>query len=217
MTLLVFDCDGVLVDSEPIANEILARTLTSLGRPMSAAESMRTQVGKSLVDILRETREITGRHIPDDVGAAMNRELFARLRTDLRAMDGVREALAALPQPRCVASSSVPERIALALETTGLAPFFERCFSAVEVRHGKPAPDLFLHAARALRSAPGDCIVIEDSVAGARAAAAAGMRCIGFTGGGHANDALAARLTDAGAAIVISHMRDLPDAVARLC
>ncbi len=213
MTLLIFDCDGVLVDSEPIANEILAETLTALGRPMTAAESMRTQIGKSLADILRETREITGRDVPDDVGARMNERLFARFRADLRAMTGLADALALLPQPRCVASSSLPERIALALEVAELDPFFDRRFSASEVARGKPAPDLFLHAARAMGYAPGDCVVIEDSVAGAQGARAADMRCIGFVGGGHADETLAPRLRDAGAKTVIAHMRDLPAAV----
>ena len=216
MTLLVFDCDGVLVDSEPIANAVLADMLTSLGRPMTAAASMRTQIGKSLADILAETRAITGREIPDDIVAAMNERLFARFRAELRAMDGLTAALEKLPHPRCVASSSVPDRIALALETTGLAPWFARRFSAVEVKRGKPAPDLFLHAARQMGFASPDCIVIEDSIAGARAARAAGMACIGFAGGGHADDGLAARLTEAGAEIVIGQMRDLPDAVAKL-
>ena len=216
MTLLIFDCDGVLVDSEPLANAILAEMLTSLGRPITTEESMRTQIGKSLADILRETREMTGRDIPENVGAAMNEQLFARFRTDLRAMAGVAEALDALPHSRCLASSSQPARIALALETTRLAGYFDRRFSAVEVKRGKPAPDLFLHAAREMEFAPSRCIVIEDSVAGAQAAHAAKMRCIGFVGGGHVDEGLAGRLKEAGAKIVVAHMRDLPDAVARL-
>jgi HAD superfamily hydrolase (TIGR01509 family) len=216
MTLLIFDCDGVLVDSEPLANEILAEMLTALGRPMTAAESMRTQIGKSLADILRETRAMTGREIPDDVGAAMNAKLFARFRDDLRAMPDVAGALDALPFPRCLASSSQPARIALALEVTGLAPLFDRRFSAVEVERGKPAPDLFLHAAHEMGFAPSDCIVVEDSVAGAQAARAADMRCIGFTGGGHADAGLTARLREAGAKIVVAHMHDLPAAVGGL-
>ena len=168
---------------------------------------MRTQIGKSLADILRETREITGRDAGEDVGARMNERLFARFRTDLQAMEGAAQALAALPHPRCLASSSIPARIALALEVTGLDRFFDRRFSAVEVKRGKPAPDLFLHAAREMGFAPANCIVIEDSVAGAQAARAADMRCIGFAGGGHADAELAARLTEAGAKIVVAHMR----------
>ena len=216
MTLLVFDCDGVLVDSEPIANEILAETLTALGRPMTAAESMRDLVGRRLADILAETAAMTGRPVPPDAGEDMNARLFARFRRDLRAMDGVAEAIAQMPEPRCVASSSQPERIDLALETTGLLPLFPRRFSAVEVARGKPAPDLFLHAARQMGFAPEDCIVIEDSLAGVEAGVAAGMPTIGFAGGGHAGPDLAARLERAGARLAITGMRDLPAAVATL-
>jgi len=216
MNLLIFDCDGVLVDSEPLANAILAETLTALGRPMTAAESMRTQIGKSLADILRETSDIVGRPIPDTVGAAMNERLFVRFRQELRAIDGVEEALARLPQARCLASSSRPERIDLTLDVTGLARWFERRFSAVQVARGKPAPDLFLLAAREMGFTPGDALVIEDSVAGVAAARAAGMPAIGFVGGGHAGPDLAGRLTEAGARRVIAHMRELPGAVAAL-
>jgi HAD superfamily hydrolase (TIGR01509 family) len=216
MNLLIFDCDGVLVDSEKIANEILAETLTSLGRPMTTAQSIQTQVGMSLADILSETRAFLGREIPDDVGAVMNEKLFARFERDLRAMDGLVPALDALPHPRCVASSSQPARIALALEVTGLDPYFERRFSAAEVPHGKPAPDLFLHAAHEMGAAPAAAIVIEDSVAGVLAASAAGMRAIGFVGGGHADAALAQKLAQAGAKIVIAHLRELPAAIATL-
>lgn len=216
MNLLIFDCDGVLVDSEPLANAILAETLTALGRPMTAAESMRTQIGRSLADILRETSAIVGRPIPDTVGATMNERLFVRFRQELRAIEGVEEALARLPQPRCLASSSRPERIDLALETTGLARWFEHRFSAVHVARGKPAPDLFLLAAREMGFAPSNALVIEDSVAGVAAARAAGMPAIGFVGGGHAGPDLAGRLMEAGARQVIAHMRDLPGAVAAL-
>ena len=216
MNLLIFDCGGMLVDSEPLANAILAETLTALGRPMTAAEGMRTQIGKSLADILRETSDIVGRPIPDTVGAAMNERLFVRFRQELRAIDGVEEALARLPQALCLASSSRPERIDLALEVTGLARWFERRFSAVQVARGKPAPDLFLLAAREMGFAPGDALVIEDSVAGVAAARAAGMPAIGFVGGGHAGPDLAGRLMEAGARRVIAHMRDLPGAVAAL-
>ncbi len=214
--LLIFDCDGVLVDSEPLANEILAETLTALGRPMTAAESMRTQVGRSLADILRETSALVGRPIPDDAGAAMNARLFARFRDELRAIDGVAQALEVLPQPRCLASSSRPERIDLALSVTGLDRYFKRRFSAIQVTRGKPAPDLFLLAAREMGVRPAQALVIEDSVAGVQAAQAAGMRAIGFVGGGHAGPDLGGRLEAAGAARVIAHMRDLPATIAEL-
>ena len=216
MTLLIFDCDGVLVDSEPIANEILAETLTALGRPMTAAESMRTQIGKALADILRETSDIVGRVVPDNVGAEMNERLFLRFRQELKPIEGVADALAALPQRRCLASSSRPERIDLALAVTGLGGFFERRFSAVRVARGKPAPDLFLLAASEMGAEPTSAVVIEDSVSGVVGARAAGMRVIGFVGGGHAGPDLARRLEEAGADRVIAHMRELPETVAAL-
>jgi HAD superfamily hydrolase (TIGR01509 family) len=216
VTLLIFDCDGVLVDSEPIANEILAETLTALGRPMTAAECMRSQIGKALSDILRETSDIVGRAIPDDVGAQMNERLFLRFRRELQPIEGVAEALDRLRQRRCLASSSRPERIDLALAATGLDHYFDRRFSAVQVARGKPAPDLFLLAAREMGAEPTSAVVIEDSVSGVIGARAAGMRVIGFVGGGHAGADLAQRLADAGADRVIAHMRDLPATVAAL-
>ena len=216
MTLLIFDCDGVLVDSEPIANEVLAETLTALGRPMTAADSVRTQIGKPLSDILRETSEIVGRPMPQSIGADMNERLFARFRRELRAMDGVADALARLPQRRCLASSSRPERIDLALAVTALDRFFHRRFSAVQVAHGKPAPDLFLLAAHEMGAEAASAVVMEDSVSGVIGARAAGMRVIGFVGGGHATPDLAYRLVEAGADRVIAHMRELPTTVAAL-
>lgn len=214
MTILIFDCDGVLVDSETIANEELAETLTALGRPMTAAECMRAQIGRSLSDILRETAEIVGRPIPEGAAEEMNERLFVRFRAELRAIEGVADAIAALPHPRCLASSSRPERIDLALATTGLDALFQKRFSATQAARGKPAPDLFLLAAREMDAH--SAIVIEDSVAGVQAARAAGMMAIGFVGGGHADQDLASRLSAAGAARVIAHMRDLPPTIASL-
>lgn len=216
VTLLIFDCDGVLVDSEPIANKILSETLTALGRPITARECLRTQVGRSLADILRETEALVGHVLPGNVADEMNARLFARFRRELRAIEGVAEALAALPGPRCLASSSRPERIDLALSVTGLASSFQHRFSAIQVAHGKPAPDLFLLAAHEMGAAPSRAIVIEDSVAGVVAARAAGMRAIGFVGGGHATSDLAARLKAAGAEHVIAVMRDLPATISSL-
>lgn len=216
MDLLIFDCDGVLVDSEPLANEVLAETLSALGRPMTRAQSMRTQIGKSLADILRETAEIIGRPVPEQVGLAMNERLIQRFTSELRAIDGVAAALDALGQPRCLASSSRPERIEAALAATGLGGYFAHRFSATQVARGKPAPDLFLFAARQMGARPSETLVIEDSVAGVQAARAAGMPAIGFIGGGHADGRLGERLAAAGAACVIAHMRDLPGAVEAL-
>ena len=217
MTLLIFDCDGVLVDSEVNANAVLAELMTSLGAPMTVADSLRIFMGKSLRDVLATAAHILGRPVPDDVGERMGDLLFARLRAELRPIDGVADAIAALPYPRCVASSSAMARIGLSLEATGLARLFEgRVFSATQVAQGKPAPDLFLFAAQAMGISPRDSIVIEDSRAGVTAALRAGMRVIGFAGAGHADAAMAAGLSAAGAHAVIDAMADLPATVERL-
>ncbi len=215
-TLLIFDCDGVLVDSELIANALLVDLLGSLGHQISVADSIRIFGGRSLKDVLALAAELTGRAVPEETSAHFGKRLFARFRTELQAVAGVREAIAALPHRRCVASGSHPERLRLSLEVSGLAPLFDAVFSATQVARGKPAPDLFLFAAASLGQAPPDCIVIEDQPRGVEAGRAAGMHVIGFAGASHATDDLAARLEAAGALRVIRTMTDLPTAVAAL-
>ncbi len=147
----------------------------------------------------------------------MNALLLDRLKNDLRPVEGVAAAIAALPYPRCVASSSQPERIRLSLAVTGLALLFgDRIFSATQVENGKPAPDLFLYAAKECGSPPAQTIVIEDSPAGIIAAHRAGMKAIGFAGASHADARLAQALELAGAESVIDKMADLPRAVENL-
>jgi HAD superfamily hydrolase (TIGR01509 family) len=217
VTLLIFDCDGVLVDSEMIALGILAKMLNELGSPITLADCRLRFMGKSTADVLADVEEMLGRPVPAEVGEGMQTLLFERLRRELRPVRDVREVISALAYPVCVASSSQPERIALSLEVTGLVPFFAgRIFSASEVRHGKPAPDLFLHVAARLRVEPGAAIVIEDSPAGVTAARRAGMGVIGFAGASHADADLAAMLFAAGASEVLTRMTDLPAAIERL-
>jgi HAD superfamily hydrolase (TIGR01509 family) len=214
MTLLVFDCDGVLVDSELIAHGVLAELLTRLGRPITMDEALRTFSGRSREDTIRLTGELLGRPIPEQDGALARAKMLDVFRRELKPVAGIREAIAALPYGRCVASSSDPERLRLSLDVTGLTPLFgDHVFSAAQVAHGKPAPDLFLHAAHAMGEAPPNCIVIEDSVLGVEAGVAAGMTVVGFAGAAHASDALAARLAQAGAHEVIRRMADLPQLV----
>lgn len=211
--LLIFDCDGVLVDSEALACRLDAETLTGLGFPYSAEEIIAQFVGVSLKDMMARIEAEHGRRLPEDFGERLNRTLFTRFEAELQPIPGVRDAILALPHPRCVASSSAPERIALSLRVTGLADLFTSVFSATEVARGKPAPDLFLHAASRMGFSPDNCLVIEDSSAGIRAARAAGMRVIGFTGGSHCGPAHADKLRAAGAPIVLERMADLPEAV----
>jgi HAD superfamily hydrolase (TIGR01509 family) len=213
MTLLIFDCDGVLVDSEHLACAAL-EVMTTLGHSMTADEAMRTFAGRSLKDVLARAERLLSRPIPKDLGEQAAVQLMARFRRELQAVAGVKEAIAALPYRRCVASSSDPSRLTLSLDVTGLSALFgNNVFSAVEVANGKPAPDLFLLAARRLGEDPSSCIVIEDSVLGVEAAGAAGMAAIGFAGASHANQGLAERLAAAGAEPVIHSMANLPAAV----
>lgn len=217
MTLLIFDCDGVLVDSEVIAFEVLAHMLATLGKPLSLEECRRRFIGRRTPEVLAEIEQELGHPIPEDIGARMKALLFARFRRELRPVTGVKQALAHVPPPICVASSSAPDRISISLAVTGLAAFFgDHVFSAEQVAHGKPAPDLFLFAARAMGVAPTDSIVIEDSPAGVQAGRRAGMGIIGFAGASHAGAALAKSLRAAGADIVIGNMAELPAALERI-
>jgi HAD superfamily hydrolase (TIGR01509 family) len=217
MTLLIFDCDGVLVDSEVIAFDVLRQMLATLGKPMSLAECRQRFMGRRTPDVLAEIERELGRPIPADMGARMKALLFERFRHELHAVAGVKDAISRLAGPICVASSSSPERIALSLDVTGLAPLFgDHVFSAEQVPEGKPAPDLFLFAAKSMGVAPRDTIVIEDSAAGVLAARRAGMAVIGFAGASHADDTLVTALHAAGAAAVLTSMADLPGTIEKL-
>lgn len=213
--LVIFDCDGVLVDSELLGCQVDAQFLTALGFPYSFDDILRNFVGKSMSDMIAHIESEHNRKLPADVGAQLNRELFARFETELQPIPRIRETILALPYRRCVASSSTPERIALSLRLTRLDDLFANVFSATEVKRGKPAPDLFLHAALRMSAQPAECIVVEDSPAGVEGARAAGMRVIGFTGGGHCGPAHHERLREAGAHDVIDDMSALPETVRR--
>ncbi|MEJ2434426.1 MAG: HAD family hydrolase [Pseudolabrys sp.] len=217
MTLLIFDCDGVLVDSELLAHAAIAELMAELGRPMSMQQALATFSGKRLRDALSAAEAWLDRPVPPDLAAKAGERLLATLRRELKPVAGGKQAIAALPYARCVASSSTRQRLEVSLDVTGLAPLFGgNVFSADEVARGKPAPDLFLFAAQRLGAPPAGCIVIEDSPLGVEAALAAGMQAIGFAGASHATDALAERLRQAGAANVTRAMADLPPAVTRL-
>ena len=217
MTLLIFDCDGVLVDSEVIALETLCELMASLGRPMTIDEAMASFAGGSLADTLATAARLLGQPVPAETGSLFGRRLLDRFRRELRPVDGVRDAILALPYRRCVASSSSPERLHVSLDITGLAPLFgDHVFSAVQVANGKPAPDLYLLAARSMDTPPSDCIVVEDTARGVAAGRAAGMQVIGFVGAAHATPDLGEDLERAGAQIIIRAMHELPTVVQRL-
>jgi len=217
MTLLIYDCDGVLVDSEALASSALAELMTTLGHPMSAAECNRVFGGRSVQDVLARAAQILGHRIPQHLGRDAAERLMGRFRRELKPVQGAADAIAALPYARCVCSSSSPERLSLSLDVTGLAPLFgDRVYSAAQVSRGKPAPDLFLFAADTIGVAPSQAIVIEDSILGIEAARAAGMTSIGFTGASHVMDDLAGELAAAGAQAIVTRMAELPFAVSRL-
>ena len=215
--LVIYDCDGVLVDSELLSNAILAEMMRDLGCPMDVAGSLAVFAGQSLADVVRTAERLVGRPVPSGWGAGWQRAVLARFETELRPVEGVTAAVRALPGPRCVASSSHPDRLARALALTGLTPLFApHVFSAASVENGKPAPDLFLYAAARMGVVPSRALVVEDSRAGVAAARAAGMRVVGFAGASHAGPVHADGLRDAGCDAVIVAMADLPATVRRL-
>jgi HAD superfamily hydrolase (TIGR01509 family) len=209
--LVIFDCDGVLVDSEPIAVRIDVEMLAELGISMSEAEVIERYVGRSPEVILAEAEARLGGRVPDgwfDRGEARIREAYA---TELHPVDGIVEALEAIDLPVCVASSSGHENLRFKLELTGLYDRFAgHIFSATEVANGKPAPDLFLHAAARMGADPSDCVVVEDSRYGVQAARAAGMDVLGYAGGLTPPGALEGPRT-----VVFDDMRTLPELIRR--
>ena len=216
--LIIFDCDGVLVDSEPLAMRIMLETIAEAGAVIDADDAYEAFLGKSLASICEFLRH--DHRIDFDVAALerMRMRLYDAIRNELHAIPGVAEALGTVGRPFCVASSSQPERLALALEVTGLSRFFNgNVFSATMVERGKPAPDLFLHAAREMQVSPADCIVVEDSPAGIRSALSAGMEVFGFTGGSHAQSASHRHQLEAlGPRLVFRDMRQLPGLIRNL-
>ncbi len=179
--LVIFDCDGVLVDSEPLSNRILAERLTAIGLPTTTERSMADYMGRSWASCAALIEQRLGRALPEGFADGYHAELFEALRRELRPVPGVEAALDEIGAPACVASSGAHEKIRASLGATGLLSRFEgRIFSAADVEHGKPAPDLFLHAARVLGAAPARCLVVEDAVAGVQAGRAAGMDVLGY-------------------------------------
>ncbi|MEU5767146.1 HAD family hydrolase [Streptomyces asoensis] len=207
--LVIFDNDGVLVDSEPISNRLLAAYLTELGHPTSYEDSVRDYMGSAMHRIHDLVHERTGQRLPAEFDDTFHRRVFGAFEAELEPVQGAVDVLAKLAAdgvPYCVASSGSHERIRVGHRKTGLDRFFDdaRIFSSQDVGKGKPAPDLFLHAARRMGVAPERCAVVEDSPLGVQAAVAAGMDVYGFTA-----MTPAARL--AGATRLFSELADLPD------
>jgi HAD superfamily hydrolase (TIGR01509 family) len=208
--MVIFDCNGVLVDSEPLATSIVSQEFMRAGFPLTPDIVARYFTGRRPADMFAEVEIAAGRKLPPGFAATVASATLRRFRAELRATAHMAQALSWLRGPKCVASSSSFDRIRVSLESTDLIRYFEPyLFSATEVRQGKPAPDLFLHAAAKMHVAPRDCIVVEDSAVGVAAGVAAGMTAIGFIGGSHAGPRLAEQLRTAGARAVISDMRAL--------
>jgi HAD superfamily hydrolase (TIGR01509 family) len=215
--LVIFDCDGVLVDSEVISCRAHAETLTRHGYPITPDGVLKRFLGVSD----REARQIVeaeiGRRLPDDFEAQVKHATLSFYADDLNAIAHVGDAIAALDIPKCVASSGTPEKIRHGLTCAGLydqlAPHI---FSAMQVKRGKPAPDIFLFAAEQMGASPARCVVIEDSMHGVTGARAAGMTVLGFYGGSHCTPEHEAGLRKAGAAVTFADMRELPGLIARI-
>ena len=207
--LIIFDCDGVLVDSELLSCRCLCEALAGCGIDVGLEETLDLFLGRSL-DAVLEHYQGLGRSIPRQFPAELMVNVQETFRSALCPIDGIGSVLEGLKIPHCVASSSTLDRVSLSLSLTGLARHFgDRLYTAQMVDRGKPAPDLFLYAARRMQADPSRTLVIEDSVSGVRAAKAAGMTVWGFVGGSHyrSRDGRAS-LRDAGADRVFARMAD---------
>jgi HAD superfamily hydrolase (TIGR01509 family) len=215
--LVIFDCDGVLVDSEVISCRAHAETLTRHGYPITAEQVFHRFLGRSTRQANMEVEAELGRALPDDFHLQLQDELFRSFEADLEAVPHIHAALDEINQAICVASSGTPEKIRHGLTCAGLydqlAPHI---FSATQVSRGKPAPDLFLFAAEQMKVQPAQCLVIEDSVPGVTGGRAAGMTVLGFHGGSHCQPGHAEVLRAAGAAMIFDDMRQLPALIARI-
>ena len=215
--LIVFDCDGVIVDSEIIAAAVDAEFLTEAGYSITPAEVNRRFAGLTSREIAAIVEGEIGRPLPDEFFESVRQETDLRLATEVKAVPGINEVLDRLEgSPRCVASNSSSERIAISLKKTLLYDrFAPHIFSAVEVgtREPKPSPNVYRYAFEQFRVAPRDAVVIEDSFPGVTAARAAGARVVGFTGASHTFPGHADLLTAAGAETVIRRLADLPAVV----
>jgi HAD superfamily hydrolase (TIGR01509 family) len=209
--LVIFDCDGVLVDSEVISCHAHAETLTHHGYPITPDQVLARFLGMSDREARLSIEAEIGRKLPDDFEAMNMSVALDRYARDLRPISHVDDAIDAIGLPKCVASSGTPEKIRHGLTCAGL---FDRLaphiFSATQVTRGKPAPDLFLFAAKQMQSSPGRCLVVEDSVPGVTGARAAGMTVLGFHGGSHCRAGHDAMLRAAGANGTFDDMRQLP-------
>jgi HAD superfamily hydrolase (TIGR01509 family) len=209
--LVIFDCDGVLIDSERLAVKVDVLVLRELGWPVSEAEVIERFMGRSDRDTRAAIEAQLGRTLPPGWQETVNARYEEAFAAELAPVAGVQEALDQITVPTCVASSGTHEHLRYTLRLTGLYERFAgRIFSAEDVASGKPAPDLFLHAAASMSARPAACVVVEDSRSGVDAARAAGMRVLAFAGGLTPSD-----LLDGPNTTVFADMRELPGLVER--
>lgn len=209
--LTIFDCDGVLIDSEIVSAEVSAAAFTEAGYAITAKEVNERFVGLTGPQIMALVQEEIGRALPPDFEARTDAEIDRRLAA-VKAIEGIHDVLDLLEGPRCICSNSAASRLKVSLTAVGLWDRFKPyVFSARDVGEGrgKPHPDVFLHAARTFEVDPAHVVVVEDSVPGVTGAVAAGMRVIGFIGGGHTWPGHGELLMEAGAETVVRRMRDV--------
>ena len=197
----IFDFDGVIADSEVLSNTVLAEIVTELGVPTTVEDAYRGYMGKRFHEVIAAIENAVGRTLPPSFGVQYQDRTLARFRQELAPIAGVREFITKfIDFPRCIASSSSPDRLALCLEVLEMTALFDgRVFSASNVARGKPHPGIFLHASAEIGVSPRECIVIEDSASGVIAGRAAGCTVIGLLAAGHIRDGHAATLEGAGA------------------
>lgn len=209
--MIVFDCDGVLVDSELLSCGTDAELMTQAGYPISIEALIASYIGWPKPAIWADIERRRGVPWPPGLLEKANATLMQRIETELQPVAGVADALGQIPGRKAVASSSSVRKLHGSLNRCGLTPLFEgRIFSTEQVAHGKPAPDVFLFCAQQCGVEMADCLVVEDSVAGVSAARAAGMPVIGFTGASHCYPGHDKALLEAGATAVVGDMHDLP-------
>ncbi|MEH2241845.1 HAD family hydrolase [Nostoc sp.] len=180
--LVIFDCDGVLVDSEGLGNRVLVEFVAEFGLAMKLEEAILLFKGCKMADCVAVIEKKLEKKMPQDFVTQLRARTAEAFERQLRPIEGIEAALDKINLPICVASSGPPEKIKLALRVTNLLPRFEGCiFSSYEIGSWKPSPDLFLHAAKNMGVQPASCTVVEDSVLGVRAGVAAGMRVLGYT------------------------------------
>ncbi len=215
--LVIFDCDGVLIDSEIIAMRVEIELLREHGYECEESEHIRRYTGLNFSQTIKLIEEESGRYFPDDLDEKVQKEIDSRLWRNVVALPGAGNVLDQLDQPRCICSNSGDERLKLSLTKVELWDRFRPyVFSAQSLPDiaAKPAPDIFLHAAREFEVEPHECVVIEDSSHGVEGAAAAGMRVIGYVGASHTYPEHSDQLLDAGAETIIKNLGEIPKIVA---